>query len=318
MIADRQLAFKDDEVIKILNNVYSLFREGQFSESIGRLEEALKIDYEYPGVTSSLKCANFWKEKQEKLAQISDTYERGEFFMAQWRHFSSFAARVGDVSEKCLFSIKQYVFGKALVCYKKLNDASGIYDSDLLLHIGRCYKGIGDYEKAIEYLQIASNQKSESPAIIAELADCYSLVNETRASKAFFREAFFINPQEIEAANLESGYIHRLTEKLESKGLGESEIAEWIPVYGTIYGVFNIKRELRPIEFGKLKQTIFKYENDIRQRGDKPGSLLPRLINHYFWLIDHYISTGEEKEKIEEILAKLKNLDPVIYKEYTQ
>ncbi len=318
MISDKQLAFKGDEVIKILNGVYSLFKEGQFEESVARLEEALKIDYDYPGVTSSLKCATFWREKQERLEEISGTYERGEYLLSQWRHFSCFVERVGGVSEKCLFNLKQYVFGKALLCYKRLYDESGIYDSDVFLHMGRCYKGIGDYEKAIENLEIASQQKSGSPVIVVELADCYSLINEMRASKVFFREAFFINPQEIDLGNLESGFMHRLIDKLKGKGFNEPELAEWIPVYGTIYGVFNIKRELRPIEFGKLKQSIFKYQNDIRKKGEKPGFLLPRLINHYFWLIDHYISAGEDKEKIEETLAKIKNLDPVIYKEYTQ
>ena len=45
---------------------------------------------------------------------------------------------------------------------------------------------------------------------MAELADCYSLVNEIRASKAFFREAFFKIPKDIDLSILESDYIHRL------------------------------------------------------------------------------------------------------------
>ena len=67
-----------------------------------------------------------------------------------------------------------------------------------------------------------------------------------------------------------------------------------------------------------MKQRIFKYENDIRNRAESSVSPIPRLINHYFWLIDHYLSTGEEKLKIEEVLAKIRKLDPVIYKEYAQ
>ena len=44
---------------------------------------------------------------------------------------------------------------------------------------------------------------------------------------------------------------------------------------------------------------------------------MARLINHYFWLIDHYLASGEERPKIEEVLERIKALDPVVFKEYT-
>ena len=315
---EKQLAFKDDEVVKILNNVYNLFKKGRFVETRDRLEQALKIDFEYPGVTSSLKYANFWIEKQQRLEHIEGDHDRGEYLLLQWKHFASFVQRVGDASEKCLYSIKQWVYKTALDFFKSIHDEVGVYNTEVLTRIGKCYKGIGNYEKAIEYLEIASQQKSGAPMILAELADCYSLINEARASKVFYREAFFLDPQAIDLANIESPAINRLVDRLREKGFTEPELSEWIPVYGAIYGVFNVKRELRPIEFGQLKQRIFKFENDLRENKDKKGFLVARLINHYFWLIDHYINIGEEKAKIDEVLLKIKNLDPVIYKEYTK
>ena len=317
-MTDKQLSFKDNELIKIMNQVHGFFQEGKFKKAAEELEKALGIDFDYPGVTSSLKCANFWLDKKKKLLNITDNFERGEYLMSQWKHFAVFFKRLENVSEKSLYSLKQWVFGTALISYKNLYEDSGIYNSDVLLHIGRCYKGIGNYENAIEYLEIASQQKSGNPAILTELADCYALINELRVSKVFFREAFFIDPQAVELNRIESPMIQRLIDKLKEKGLSGQDLAEWIPVYGAIYGVFNVKRELRPIEFGKLKQSIFKYENDLREADLPEGYLIPRLIKHYFWLIDHYVSTDEAKSKIDEVLAKVKKLDPVIYKEYTK
>jgi hypothetical protein len=160
--------------------------------------------------------------------------------------------------------------------------------------------------------------------ILAELADCYSLVNETRAAKVFFREAFFLDCRGVELAYLESPLIQRLVAKLRER-FSEPEIRDWIPVYGTIYGLFNVKRELRPLELGKLKQAIYQLEKDVEQaapRAGQQGGLratapVPRLINHYFWLIDHYLASGEERPKIEEVLERIKALDPVVFKEYT-
>lgn len=317
-MSEEQLTINGDDVIRILNHVYTLFKDGNFKDSISELENALKIDFEYPGIITALKCANFWIERQTRIETMNENYEIGEYLMAQWNHFTDYTSKFEKISEKCLFSIKQYIFARALENYIELHNNSSIYETEILLRIGRCYKGIGNYDKALEFIELAGQQKSGSAEIMAELADCYSLINEERASKAFFREAFFINPQDINLSIIESEYIHRLITKLLEMGYKEPELKEWIPVYGIIFGIFNIKRELRPLEIGKLKQSIYKLEQAYNKDSDIVKYCLPRLINHYFWLIDHYVSTGEEKSKIEEVLKKIQAINPEIYNEYTR
>jgi tetratricopeptide (TPR) repeat protein len=222
------------------------------------------------------------------------------------------------------------VFGKALEHYSALAGDPDNPDPEILLRIGRCHKIRGNFEGAINILEEASRLRREEAVILAELADCYSLVNETRAAKVFFREAFFLDCRGVELAYLESPLIQRLVAKLRER-FSEAEIRDWIPVYGTIYGLFNVKRELRPLELGKLKQAIYQLEKDVEQaaagaapgrasgRPGSPAATAPvaRLINHYFWLIDHYLASGEERPKIEEVLERIKALDPVVFKEYT-
>jgi tetratricopeptide (TPR) repeat protein len=312
-MAERQLTFKENEIMQILNRVYLHFKEGEFDQAIELLERALEIDFEYSDIANALKCANFWREVTERSESVGGDYERGEYYLSQWKVFAGFVSRMENVSERCLFSLKFYIFGRALSHYLSLyNEAEGP-DPAILLRIGRCHKGRGNFESAIRFIEEASRQKREDAGILAELADCYSLVNENRVAKVFFREAFFLDPQGIELSYLESPMIQRLMGKLRER-FSEPEIRDWIPVYGVIYGLFNIKRELRPLELGKLKQAIYQLEKELEQK--RQGPLVPRLINHYFWLIDHYLSCGEERAKIDEILARIKNLDPGVYKEY--
>jgi tetratricopeptide (TPR) repeat protein len=188
---------------------------------------------------------------------------------------------------------------------------------ELLLRIGRCYKGIGEYDRALENLKTAGQQRREDPEILAELADCYALVNEVQASKAFFREAFFIGPQQVGIWGLESEMIRRLIAKVRELGFESPVLEEWLPVYGVLFGVFTVKRELRSIEYGKLKQSIYALEREFQDRNENEDVLMPRLINRYFWLIDHYVSTGEDRGKIDEVLLKLRTLNPAIYQQYT-
>jgi len=102
----------------------------------------------------------------------------------------------------------------------------------------------------------------------------------------------------------------------QEKGYREEELREWIPVYGRLWGVFSIKRELKPIEFGRLKQSIFTLETECRGNPRQSALLKPRLINRYFWLIDYYENKREDPDLIEEVLLKIKVTDPEIYERY--
>jgi hypothetical protein len=100
-------------------------------------------------------------------------------------------------------------------------------------------------------------------------------------------------------------------------GYKEDELCEWIPVYGYLWGVFSVKRELKQMEAGRLKQSIFSLETEYNANLSRQRLLKPRLLNHYFWLIDHYESSREDTHLIEETLLKIKVTDPDIYKMYT-
>jgi hypothetical protein len=101
-------------------------------------------------------------------------------------------------------------------------------------------------------------------------------------------------------------------------GYESPELEEWIPVYGAIFGVFSVRRQLTHAELGRIKQSIFSLENEVRQDTSRKPVALPRLINRYFWLLDHYVNRQEEPGLIEETMLKIKVLDPEIYNLYRQ
>jgi hypothetical protein len=110
--------------------------------------------------------------------------------------------------------------------------------------------------------------------------------------------------------------FRRLIERLnEEKEIGDPSFPEWLAVYGTIWGVLDVSRELNPVEYGKLKQSIYALKSEIAD-GDKKGSLTPRLVNHYLRLIDHYQNSGSDRSSIEEALMNIKLLVPSIYRTY--
>ncbi len=157
----------------------------------------------------------------------------------------------------------------------------------------------------------------EDPACLAELGDVNALINDVRLAKALFREAFFLNPQAVDLRQLESDMIQLLIKELQALGYKSPLLEEWIPIYATLWQVFNVKRELRPIEVGKLKQSIINLENELKSNIEKKAILTPRLLNKYFWLIDHYVTIDEDKQRVKELLMKIHLLDENVHTLYT-
>ncbi len=300
----------------LLERALNQIRNHDLQSAVKNLEEAIGVDFESEHILSSLKSAKFWLERDRHLSSVTHEFERGEYLLNQWPLFDQFIQRTGSF-EPCIQALRQYVFGSALTAFDVLLRENDSSDAELLVRIGRCHKGLGAYDTAVRYLEAAAAERADSAELTAELADAYALVNEVSAAKAFFREAFFLDPQRVHLEVLESQMVRALARKVEDLEFHGEELKEWLPVFGVLYGVFNVKRELRSIEYGKLKQNIYALEREFKDGRSRKELVEPRLINHYFWLIDHYICSGEDSTKIDEVLLKLRALNDKIYRLYT-
>lgn len=308
---------EQESVNALLSNAYESLKGVDLPGAVDFLDRALGLDFEAAEVLWSLKCANFWSERVARLDSLPNPYERGEYIVAQWKAFASFLSKLEGSFERAYYAFKRYAFLLALGQYRALPpEEKESHEAELALRVGRCLKGAGDYDAALHQLESAARDRREDAEILAELADAYALGGEARSSKALFREAFYIGPQRIDLELLESEMIRRLASRVAELGYSGPELAEWLPVYGSVLGVFTVKRELKAVEVGKLKQSIYQLENEAKEGGEKRSLVVPRLINRYFWLIDHYMASKEDRARIDEVLLKVRLLEPAIYKQY--
>jgi tetratricopeptide (TPR) repeat protein len=299
----------------LLQKAYDSLKSRDAGTARDILEEALRVDFDDPEVVYALKCVKWWLERIKKFDDFQNAYEKGGFILSQWKFFYSFLDRIGSPAfEPCLYAIRRFVFSSALEFFQDvLGEGENQHEPVLLLQVGQCYKGVGNYDLALRYLGQAIRFRREDGETLAELADVNALLEETRAAKALFREAFFADPQGIDLWNMESEMIVRLRDRLVSLGFSGPELPEWMPIYGAIFGVFTVKRALKPVELGRLRQSVFSLENEIRSGSNNAELLKPRLINRYLWLIDHYENVREDPALIEETMLKIKIIDPVIF-----
>jgi len=309
---------EQESVNALLSNAYESLTSVDIGAASELFDKALAEDFEHPEVLWSLKCANFWSERLGRLDSMQNPYERGEYVLAQWKAFSSFISKLGAGFDRARYAFKGFAFSLALSFYRELSaDEGESREADLALRIGMCLKGSGDYSGALRSLESAARERRDDADALAQLADAYALGGDERTSKALFREAFFLGAGRIDIDFLECETIRRLASKVASLGYSGAELLEWMPVYGTLLGLFSVKRELKAVEAGKLRQSIYQLENEVKEGRDERALLVPRLINRYFWLVDHCVQVKEDRSKIAETLLKIRLLDPAIHKQYT-
>ncbi len=306
------------EVDSGLVAAYDLIKEGKPLKAKELLEVELRKSLDNQEIIFLLKCAKYWASAFAKQEEMKSRFQAGEYLLIEWTSFLDFIKESDKKFAQAVYATKRGVFSLALENFQcMLNERDKSLKAELLGRIGLCHKALGNYETAIRFLQDANSLQPNSAAILAELGDCYALCGEERTAKVLFREAFFISAQDVNDTFLEAELYKTLKDSTVKKGHKGQALKEWIPVYGVLFGVLNVKRELRALESGKLRQAIFAYEKELQEKNYEDELLLPRLINHYFWLIDHYVMTTGERSKINEILLKIKLMDSDVHDLYT-
>jgi len=302
-----------------LDSTLEAFRSGDFSRAEVEAEAGLALDFEHPGVQAALKCAVFWKDRSVRAAALPAPEARGDLWLKEWAGFvGRFATHLDEPFEAGIEALRQAVFGAAAQAYlDQIPFEDEARAPDLWVKAARAWKGQGSFDRALELLDQVRQVRPDDAGALAEMADCFEAVGETDRARLLFREAFYLNPQGVDVDQLRSPVIRQLVEKLGAAGLAGPELKEWIPVHAVVGGVFHVKRDLKPLEVGQLKQGINSLKADLHDGTGVKALVLPKLLNRYFWLIDHFFSVKEDRSKIEDILLNIKLLDEKIYELYT-
>lgn len=303
-----------------LANAYRYLEAGNPVQAKQILADVLEYDLDNSEVNFAVWCCSFWTDCIKQLAAL-DSFERGESLISQWKSFRSALMRDNgkQICARTVYAVQKGIFTLSLENYRSQSDERDpVQKAEICRKTGLCHKKLGEYETALGCLTEANSLDSGSAPVLAEMADCYALCGEEKKAKVLFREAFFLDAGRIDIAFLDSELICCLVQKVQEKGYTGSVLQEWIPVYGVLYGVFNVKRELRSQEVGRLKQDVYALETELKDPSSDADVLTPRLINLYFRLIDQYVMTNDNSGKINEILLKVKILDPAIYALYVK
>jgi len=304
-----------------LKQAYSMLAKGNPEEAKKILENILEFNLENNEINFAIWSCSYWIDYVKKLQKL-DYYERGETLFFQWKSFEEALTKKKEIYERTLFSVQTGIFNLALESFSSIPAESAklpAQKADIMLKTGICNKKLGKYDVARNIFMDANRIIPGSAQIIAEMADCCALCGMENEAKVLFREAFFIDAKKIDIHLLDSELIKCLIKKVKDEhGYTGTELQYWVPVYAVLYGIFNIKRELRSVEVLKLKQDIYETETEIKNPANNIKQLKPKLIYMYFRLIDHYVQKNQTGSELSDILLKLKILEKDIYDQYVK
>jgi tetratricopeptide (TPR) repeat protein len=318
-----QLTFSDDPLLQGTNEMYMFIESGDFNLAVKKLDELLTINPEYPGLAESYRVARFWDSRKKNLDELSKGKETADFLMKQWEEFEAFARDKNVVHTTAYQKVMRYVFFTASEHYiTAFNDRENPTDNlKLLMQLGTCLVRIAEYQHTIEVLEYARSQYQSNACILSLLAEAYYHANDIPRSLLYFREAFLLNPQEIDLPLLSSKPIIEAVELTKQTKPDCKDIREWIPIVAFIHDIFYVKRQLNSSQLEQLKKDILRLEENYQTLNKdrvEQSNIIPRLINRYLWMMDYYEFQHYDQQSLLDIRSRLLAIDKELFEGYFQ
>ncbi len=306
----------DSDLMKSVNRSLDLLKSGELEEAEELFNRILKIDYKSDIADTGIKCCRYWASRIAKFLSMKENFESSKYLFDEWKKFESFYKSFSNFNGKVVHNIMYYIYHRALDVFNKDLRSNIILDAQFSFMIARAYKEIGDYKNALVKFEETLKVDQKNSNVLAQIADVYSLIDDDAKAKLIFREAFFVEPEAIDIDLLDSNLINALITRLKTEKVAEDELKYWIPVYGRVFNIFNVYREILPVEFGKLSQEIFFLEGKIGDFRENKNIVTARLLNCYFWLYDYYKNKNSGLEYMSDLELKIKKVSEKIYKEF--
>jgi tetratricopeptide (TPR) repeat protein len=287
-------------------------------QALDCLDQALSVDFEDGRTLGMLKYVRYWQDRFNRAQTLAEPLDMVDYLFDEWTEFARFRSKIGLTDEAVIHALRTLVFGGALDLLQAYNGPEGVRNAAILQRVGLCHKAVGNYEAARKLFESACRLAPDDAGLLADLGDSYALLGEEELAKLMFKEAFSLDPGSIKLATLDSALINRLLVTVQEQRVAPESVPYWMPVFGILSGVFTVYRQLKPAEYGKLRQQVYNLEREYQDRPELRVITLPKLLNKYFSLLEHAKHTAQPKHIRDELLLKIESLHPGVFKLYTQ
>ena len=168
-----------------LKEALSFLEAGNPIQAKKVLDNSLIYELDSKELIFTGKCCLYWQEIIVNVSKISNSFDRGEQLLSEWKNFQTTYRQYDWVYEPAMSAVCHGVFSLALQNFNSLlAEKDESLKAEILRKVGLCYKKLGEFDNAKMILSEANKLKEGQAAVIADLADCYALCGN---DKAFYR-----------------------------------------------------------------------------------------------------------------------------------
>jgi tetratricopeptide (TPR) repeat protein len=316
-----QLNFSDVPNLPGLSNAYSYMEAGDFESALKVLDTLLNSHMEIPGVVEGYRTTRFWLNRTGDAAKLKDGKERADFYLYEWQAFLKYADEHELANSHSFRAAERFVYYTAAEHYNIAfqNDENPTNNIELVLNLATCFLKISEYSMAIDTLEYARSLYTANAKLLSMLGEAYYHTKEIPKALLLFREAFFINPSDINLELIRSEPVSRLYEISIKEKSGWGDAKEWIPIYGHLTDLFYVRRHLNSQTVDGITNDVYTLEKNYHTMSIdrlRESNVLPRLINKYLWLFDFYKEQSYNPDNLSEIRSRLIEIDKKLFTPY--
>jgi tetratricopeptide (TPR) repeat protein len=167
-------------------------------------------------------------------------------------------------------------------------------------------------KEAIECLQASIQERPDRAAPYGYLGDAYVLLGDVRRARLCYREAFAVEPREVDLPRLQDTEIRQFLDALAEDEDLEDDPIVWLPVLAQLECVFE-RRFISDLD--TLDQWLTRYLallEDYEDHWDR--ALIPKLFYHAMVLSDNEsLVSRYRKIDLPAIRRNMKNWQPVLF-----
>jgi tetratricopeptide (TPR) repeat protein len=296
-----------DEGVKCLNR-------GFFQEALVLYNGILNRNPVSHEGEAGYRTTKFWINRLLDVESSENKTGKIHKIIENWEQYENYAKTHQMDKSRAYFALLGFVHRKLTIALPNMGNIQSLLGNDyrIITRLGEIFLKLEDWHNAVYALESARSLKKEDPYILALLGESYYQTDNIHRALVMLREAFFINPGKVPLKLLKSKPIREMISEMANAGIKPEHQAEWLPIFATLYGIFHIKRGLSRQQLENLNRNTLKLEENFRSSQEHPY-LLPRLLNHYIWLLDYYLVQENMPEIGEEILTRIKSLDTKVH-----
>lgn len=266
-------------------------------------------------VSCAMEMTSFLNTRLVKETRVAIDQEEGERRYQIWQEFEAafdYPWRPGSLEER--LQVKYFSMLTDGLLSSGYGEITALPDGT---PTGLIYLLAGRVRQAVASLQSLIREKSDDATAHGYLGDAYFQLGDVRRARLCYREAFAIEPSQVDLKRLQDNETKEFLDALSEDEEFEGDPIAWFPVAAQLEGIFERRVSSDQADLDHWLARYLELIEGHKMHEDR--ALIPRLFYHAMVLSDNaHMMKHAEKTDVLEVRRNMRKWHPVLFARYME